>query len=417
MIAFGIIATVALRNWPVLVYLGQAAMLFAIIVRMLHKRRTMRIGLYAAWYGFFVLWCLLSTLWAVDPDSALSATTGVIQFVVLGAAIAAYIVAERSPFFLLDCLAWSAVVLVIVLVALTPLDAWQQALAETQNISSSANRIGATVQYHPNALARILAVGAFIWLYKLKKEKGRRLFKYIVIIALTFILLVTKSRLSVILFAALVLLFMIITARSIGKFIARLLLVLGVALILLWALYNVPVLYNTVGVRFEGLVAVDGAVDASTSTREEMSNIAFILFQRAPFTGVGFENFAYYYYYEFAGWTKTYAHNTISELSADLGIVGLISYYVIPVWSLGVLMRRFRLVGRAGRIEVSGLLVLALGQIGADFGSISYTSEYSQILTAVLYGCAVLAKSDRRESKLLKRNMNIVGNAHGEEIR
>lgn len=398
MILFGVVATVALRNWSALVYAGQLMMVFAVLVHLGRKHLRFRVGMYFGFYGAFALWCLLSTLWAHEPERALAGSLGIVQFVLVGTVLAAYVIAERTPEFLLNCLAWSVVVLAIVLIVLTPLDVWRESLVQTADASSDANRVGYSVRYHPNALGRVLVIGILIWLYKFRVELRHRLPKMLLILVLVAILLLTKSRLSIALLVALVLLFLILNARNIGTFTVRTAAAGVLFAAAVWAVLNIPVLYDAVGFRFMAMFGADGGTDASTSTRADMAEIAFELFGRNPFLGVGFENFSYHYFYEYSGWAETYAHNNFSELLAGLGLIGIACYYAVPVWVLFKMLRNFSLAGRSGRALASILLVLSIGQIAADFASISYTLEFVQLATVLLFSWASLNSSPDRNA-------------------
>lgn len=401
LVALGVFATVALRNWSPIVYGAQYLMVFAIFLHLARRRMKFQAGIYVAFYGFFAMWCLLSTLWARETERSLSGTIGVFQFVLISATVAAYVIAEREPEFLMDCLAWSVVGLVLVLIILTPIDVWREAIAPVADASSAANRLGHTVSYHPNALGRIASIGAFIWIYKFRSNRTHRLLNLLMIFGLVAVLLLTKSRLSIALFVVLVLLYLLFTSPNLGKLTMRLILGGAGLGLVYWAVLHIPVLYNTVGFRFTAMLGATGAVDASTSTRAEMVDIAFDLFSQNPIFGVGFQNFSYYYYHEYSGWAETYAHNNYSELLADLGLVGIISYYSIPLWVAYWFFRRFRTSERAGRTLSSFLFLLAASQLAADFASISFTSDFVQLVTALLFSWMIL--EDRRNRALVRR--------------
>lgn len=398
LIALGIFATVALRNWEPVMYAAQYLMVLAIFIHLAKMRLKFHAGMYVAFFGFFAVWCLFSTFWAHDIDRSLSGTIGVVQFVVVGGAIGAYVIVERSPEFLLNCLAWSVFGLVVVLVALTPLDVWLETMEPMIDASSDANRLGGTVGYHPNALGRVLSVGAFIWIYKLRSDRAHRLLKVLVVVALVSVLILTKSRLSIAIFVVLVFLHLLLTSPSLSRFMMRAILGTAALGLIFWAVVNIPVLYDTVGFRFMAMLGLEGTVDASTSTRADMVDVALDLFSRNPFLGVGFENYAYYYYHEYSGWAETYAHNNYAELLADLGLVGLISYYAVPLWVSYKLLRRLRIVGSDERMLVSFLFLLASSQLAADFAGISYTNDFVQLVTVLLFSWVILYTDESQDS-------------------
>lgn len=409
-IAIAIFATVALRNWEAVVYAAQGLMVFVIFVHFLKNRLKFNAGSYFLSYGVFALWCLLSAFWAHEQDRALTGAVGVVQFVVLGTTLAAYIIAERSPHFLLDCLAWSTAGLALVLLVLTPTDVWREALQQTAVASSDENRLGYTVRYHPNALGRVMMIGALLWVYKFRIASKNRFPIALMAVGLVGILILTKSRLSIALFVVILVLFILLTSKNAAKLALR----SGVGALILsaayWAMMNIPVLYAAVGFRFAAMLGLTGSVDASTSTRVEMTKIALELFARQPLWGVGFENYSYYYYYDYSGWAETYAHSNFAELLASLGLVGMISYYVIPIWLTISLLRLFRRIDPEKRTLVALLLVLAVSQLIADFASIAYTNEFVQLTTVLVY-CSVRAMSLENKRRTFSAKSALTSNA------
>ena len=385
LVAFGIFASVALRNWDFVVYGAQYLMILAIFFSIVTKRQKFQAGIYLGFFGAFATWCLLSVFWAADQESALSGTLGILQFVFVGAAIAAYGIAERNPKFLLDCLAWAVAGVVVVLLVFTPFDVWAEALQPVADASSGENRLGYTVRYHPNALGRILAIGALIWVYKLHSEPSRKLLKVLIIGAVVATLLLTKSRLAIAMFIGSLILYFLISTRNLGRMVLALIL-LSIALAAgLWAVFNVPLLYDTFGFRFAAMLGLEGDVDASTSTRNDMLWVALDLFRQNPLLGVGLNNFSYYYFNEYAGWAATTAHSNFAEVLAGLGLLGIVTYYALPTFITFRLLRLAPQARRAQQLLVPFLLTLSLSQLLFDVGSISLTSEFVQLVTVVLF--------------------------------
>lgn len=385
-IAIAIIATVAFRNWSFIVYAAQAFMVLMVLSRCAKKRLLPNIGLYVACFGFFVFWCVLSSYWAISPERTLAASVGVFQFVVLGSFVALYSLMDGGTEFLIECLAWAGVAGLLILIILTPSDAWVAAAQKMTDAASGSNRIGGTIGYNSNALGHVFAVCIVIWFYKYQKTAGKLIY-LLTIAAFAIVLLFTKSRLSIVLAVVCILLYHLILARgSIRKLIlAAVFLLVGAAI--LWALFYVPALYQLVGFRFAGLFGVSGAVDASTSTRQEMIRVALELFRQNPIRGVGFANYAVHYFNDYSGWAATYAHSNYAELLADLGIVGMVSYYAVPVWTFVSLIRTR---GSAENREIHYLLLaLQTGLLVADYASISYTNDFTQIFWAISFAYAI----------------------------
>ena len=394
-IVLACVATVALRNWSFVVYAAQVFMVLMVLAKCARAGRVPNIWFYVATYGFFTCWCLTSVFWATDEGRVLSASVGIVQFVILGGCIAVYICVEQDTDFVIDCLAWASLALIAVLAATTPVTAWREAMDIMADASSASNRIGYSIGYHPNALGHLCAVSAAIWLYKYSKS-GKKPINLLPVVLMCTIVVFTKSRLSVVIVVACIALYRILITKDFLRKFATLMVLLLAVLAVFWVLLNIPIFYQMVGFRFEAMLGLSGAVDASTSTRSDMIAIAMELFSSKPFTGVGFANYAVHYFYDYGGWTMTYAHSNYAELLADVGLPGTIAYYAVPVWTLCTLIKNW---GKAANRELHVLLTtLALCLLVADYSSISYTNDFVQILWAASYAYALGLKRSQTRS-------------------
>lgn len=389
-ICLAIVATVALKNWSFIVYAAQALMILGVAHKCSRRVALPNVALYIAFYGAFAFWCLLSAFWAVSPDRAVSATVGVVQFIVVGTFVAFYAMLERDVDFLLGCLAWAGVALLIVLVIVTPRNDWVESMQAISDTASDKNRIGTTVGYHPNALGHLCSVCAVLWLYKFRKGGKWRLCCLVPITAFIVVLLFTKSRLSILVVAACIAAYYVLSSRSALKRLGIVVAIVVVLAVAGWALLSIPALYELAGFRFAAMFGLTGSVDASTTTRGDMTRIAFELFSRNPVTGVGFANYAVHYYYEYSGWAMTYAHNNYAELLADLGVIGTASYYAVPAWCLATLIK-YRRSAMNHELHFV-LLALVICLLVSDYASISYTNDFIQIFWAVAFAYCQMAR-------------------------
>lgn len=401
-ICLAIVATVALKNWSYVVYVAQVFMILTVAHKCSKQPALPNVMFYVAFYGSFVFWCLLSTFWSTSPERAVTALVGVVQFVVVGLFVALYSIMERDTDFLLECLAWAGVALLVVLAVVTPRSDWIASMQAISDTASAKNRVGVTAGYHPNALGYICSVCIVLWLYKYRKNR-RRLWCLFLVAAFIVVLLFTKSRLSIIMAACCVAAYYVLASKSTLRSLGIVVVVVTVLSVVLWALLNIPMFYQLVGFRFAAMFGIAGSVDASTTTRGDMARIAFDLFVENPITGVGFANYAVHYYFDYSGWALTYAHNNYAELLADLGVVGIITYYAVPVWSLVTLIR-FR--KNAEKDEMHFVLIaLTICLLVSDYASISYTNDFVHIFWATAFAyCSMLKTSSAvKNAKLDKR--------------
>ena len=87
---------------------------------------------------------------------------------------------------------------------------------------------------------------------------------------------------------------------------------------------NIPLLYEVLGRRIEGMRFLSGNLNASSITRLAMIEEAWGLFKQRPVIGYGFDNFRVISVFE------TYSHNNYVEVLTALGSVGFFIYYFFP---------------------------------------------------------------------------------------
>lgn len=107
---------------------------------------------------------------------------------------------------------------------------------------------------------------------------------------------------------------------------------LAIAALLAGAVYlvmTVPELQQTVGYRFESMVAalLDEGSDASMSERDNLRNYAIALFMDNQIIGIGTEAFREYAGMAFGRYL--YSHCNYTELLCNNGIIGFVLYYTI----------------------------------------------------------------------------------------
>ena len=116
-------------------------------------------------------------------------------------------------------------------------------------------------------------------------------------------------------------------ARNIFKYT----LLMAVIIIFLYNLImRVPMLYNAIGVRMEGLfnsITGNGEVDYSTLERSAMRTAAFNGWLEKPIFGNGFDMFKYLRSPAVTGGKHFYSHCTFVELLHNGGIVNFLLYY------------------------------------------------------------------------------------------
>lgn len=94
------------------------------------------------------------------------------------------------------------------------------------------------------------------------------------------------------------------------------------------AMLNVPELYNSIGWRLEGMMALatgKGAADGSALLRLKYIQVGLYAFKKSPIIGYGIDN--YRFINRAITGHFTYSHNNFVELLVGVGMAGFIVYY------------------------------------------------------------------------------------------
>jgi hypothetical protein len=157
-----------------------------------------------------------------------------------------------------------------------------------------------------------------------------------------------------------------------------------------------PILYNAIGVRLLSFSSLflenDIEIDKSTETRKEFLGEAFTVFLKNPLNGIGIDGFKYVNRYQF-----TWAENNFLELLADLGIFGMIIYYMPHLKIILELKRRIK---KKKNIDIS-LLVEIICLVFIDLFMVSYASSTLQFFLAFIYAQNTISICKEEKEKMI----------------
>lgn len=409
---FVIVALISLRPWGIIMQGAQVFFLFGMLLAVINQKK-IQINKYLLSSWLFTLFAIISITWAKDAQAATAALKPLIQVIAIGAILSHYIQRPEQIDQLIHYILIASMVLVVVLLVRTPVSEWLNAMIETFNASTSENRIGPSIDYQPNGLGVVASFCILLWIYEWSLTQKKKKQTMMMIGLLLLILLFTKSRKAIV---ALVLgpaiYWLLYKDRQWNPILTALIIVLGV-LLFVWAIFTIPFLYRMIGFRMIGFFNLFNQsieVDASIRERGEMMRIGWELFTRHPIRGVGFGNFSHYYYYEFAGWAKTYAHNNYVEILADTGIIGFMLYYFVPFWMFIKTITHWESLCQINRKLTALILSFIIVRLLMDYGMVLYDDEFLQFLTVILY-CALeilIVQAER-----VRRPVLVQGVRHG----
>ncbi len=228
------------------------------------------------------------------------------------------------------------------------------------------------------AQKEFFSVFMLLWLYQDKKSK--RLLLGVIICLAPMVLSGSKKIILDVVIAIFV--YAIYYKKSYKKFLT---LSLSVILVIIGyvLLINNQVLYSIIGHRLQGMLMgffQTGSYDASDSLRLYLIKTGLDYWKDSPLFGIGLANF------EFLNIYGLYAHNNYIEILCNLGLVGLLIYYIMYIKYF------FAIAKYAKWSTFKHYIVMALFCviIFNDFALESYYSLFEQIRFLLL--CSVIRK-------------------------
>lgn len=317
-------------------------------------------------WGFgFAGYCLLSSLWAINPENSFSKGLTIIQIIICMTVIYCHYYRNYQPHRLLSIAEYSGYMIALYYIYFWGLGYIRNSLmagARIENAFANGNTIGMSC-----AISFIISV--YFLLYVSKKH----IIKFPFMALLLTIVAATASRKALVIVVLGVLFLFLFKYRSkdILKTFFRWLFISGSLIVLFLLILSFPI-FDGLNHRMEGLIAAimgNGIVDNSTYLRQQFIKIGLEQFLETPFFGIGIDNARLLLLQHF-GYT-TYLHNNYVELLASGGIVGASLFYSIYAYIIYKLKSNWKNYSS----EKIAVLLLIFLMLAMDFGAVSYYSK------------------------------------------
>lgn len=329
-------------------------------------------------WGFgFAGYCLLSSLWAINPENSFSKGLTIIQIIICMTVIYCHYYRNYQPHRLLSIAEYSGYMIALYYIYFWGLGYIRNSLmagARIENAFANGNTIGMSC-----AISFIISV--YFLLYVSKKH----IIKFPFMALLLTIVAATASRKALVIVVLGVLFLFLFKYRSkdILKTFFRWLFISGSLIVLFLLILSFPI-FDGLNHRMEGLIAAimgNGIIDNSTYLRQQFIKIGLEQFLETPFFGIGIDNARLLLLQHF-GYT-TYLHNNYVELLASGGIVGASLFYSIYAYIIYKLKSNWKNYSS----EKIAVLLLIFLMLAMDFGAVSYylKSTYFYIMMFFLF--------------------------------
>lgn len=259
-------------------------------------------------------------------------------------------------------------------------------------------RLGEELSGNANSFSSMVMLAAVFaaWYMVYKCNWKTRLFYIAAFVSLIFVMSLSGGRKNVIAVLICAVIFILFSSEKEKKapLVRNLLICMVLLFAFIWAVLNIPVLYETIGERFEALFGEFFGLDTKSSvgsdkTREILVKIGLEGWKEAPIFGHGLDNFKYF--------NKTvtghfyYAHNNYVELLYDVGLIGFATYYGFLVY---MLVKLIKLPKKQLVYKILGLGLLTELAV-YDFGGISFYTVFSIVILAIIYSIIKIAEGSR----------------------
>lgn len=326
----------------------------------------------------FIVYSAFSITWSFFPDASIARViTFANQFACYFAAICLIRWGENRLSLCLSCFVASTFVSAVNVIVV------QGITFQDERYSGDAISSGQLAL--TSALAITICIHRFI--------QTKRMMHLIAAVCLSACLILTSGRRGFLIATIFIVLTMITNAKGFAKkYFAFFAAVITVMLLLLIVMTN-EFLYSYIGVRLESFanhIFFGQAGDSSTQGRARLILFGMQLFFASPSIGNGIGSFENAFMTQHASWS-TSADNNYVEILADLGVIGLLLYYIPFIFLLIKNIVNWR---EKNSLEKYAILCL-ISMCAVDFATVWFFSKVGMLYIALL--CEILHDSKTKK--------------------
>ncbi|MBQ4153931.1 MAG: O-antigen ligase family protein [Clostridia bacterium] len=337
------------------------------------------------WFGAFIVFCLLSSLWAINISLATERVFTLVQLFILSVLLYNYLYKENKVDYYIKVLCWSGVIFAVYTVLYFGVEAYFAGLEEGERMGGEITNV--------NTIGLATATAALICLWNVFYNNKK--WYLIPTVICTIVALGSGSRkVLVLLFLGIALLFVL--KGDSKKKIVSILQGIGVLIVLILVL-QMPI-FDTITSRMEGLFNMftgEGSVESSANDRMIMIKIGLEKFLQDPFKGVGIGNSGYIVMDKMG--RNTYLHNNYIELLASVGIFGTLLYYGMY---FATMPQIFKSASKQDRYSILVLTILML-QLVIDYAAVQYYEKTPYLYIVLFF---LIADKEKEKIKNVAKN-------------
>ncbi len=372
------------------VFMKMMKLLFVgVSVCIIIKRGHINWNRYLTWLLFFVLFCDLSFFWAQSKEYAVSGMMTVSLNSLCLLCMSQFLDdKDSSVHTLYKCVAVAPILRFAVLMCNYGFSVFQglRIIGADHNGTGMIAGLGVTFSL-------------VLW------TKFRRSNKYLALsIINTFIVLFTMSRKALLYLAFPLLIYYVLSGRHPIKRLAKIIsvpILIGIGYLMIM---KIPFLYNKVGAGIEMMLSffMNGYGDASAAGRNTRIVQGLNWFNKKPILGYGILNYNYLFKRFDPLIDMVIADNNYIDIAVNLGIVGLLIYFSLHVYTLAKSIKNLH-----KNNELCFLCSILITLLICDYGSSSYIYLHSQFyLMFVVVRILTILNCSADKRILLRKNCN-----------
>lgn len=377
-------------TWGRYAFLAISILVVLLTAVMDYGKISIRLGAFHWFMLAFGVYTLMSSLWAMNAEDAVSKAFTIFQILLCGAML--YIHYEKNDIqSLLTAVMWAGYFVVLYTIVFFGLDYLMVAAEDFRMESEYANS---------NSIGLAAAMACMIQVNLLMYKKSR--WSAVLLIPSVVVIAASQSR-KALLFLAIgicgVYVIKNLQSKGFWKKLLKLVLVAAILIFVFSQLYALPI-FDGIRSRMDSMLAYftgEGKADNSTIVRNQMIQLGLEWFSKHPVFGIGIGN-PHILAGKFLAF-DTYLHNNYVELLCGGGIVGIALYYAMYVY-LFVKLFKYRKVDRE-RVGI-GFVWLVLMLI-MDYGMVSYYTKAQWIYLMIhflnIYHLGKKYKEQKNERK------------------
>lgn len=371
-----LIISLAFKDYTMITLISQIIAFLIISFNFLKKKKfKVKLDLYFVSKILFLLFCMVSGIWAFNGASVTFACRQIIFRFMMGITIIMYNDDEININKFLKFVLIASIVLCGRILIVVPFSAWGQERVGNYLAHDVGN------SYSNTGITYVLGFAiAFLMCNEkvIKKNKN----KFLIIILFSFFSFLSGSKKQIILLLISIIVYTFYKSKNTKKLIKNLLIAIIISVIMLYIILNNTFFYNIIGNRMYNFLSyfssnedINSNADMSTIGRSKLLVEARDTFFNNPILGIGIGNFMNVSSY------GVWAENNYLELLADVGIIGLLIYYFGQV----IIFNHCMINRKKKEVLNIQIIIGLLCFIVIDFTMVSYFNSTLQIYQAYIF--------------------------------